>query len=164
MQETQETRVPSLIRKIPWSKKCQPTSVFLPGRPHGPGAWHVLGSQRAGHHRAVSTQSIYRLCVLFSHSVMSNSWRLHGLWPTRFLSRQQYWSGLSFPSPGDLPDPDFEIGSSEFQADFLVSESPEAVVFLISVCARYPLMKLETSHLIQPAKYLSVFTPHYLCA
>ena len=70
---------------------------------------------------------------------------------------------MPFPSPGDLPDPDFEIGSSEFQADTLLSESPEAVVFLISVCARYPLMKLKTSLLIQPAKYLSVFIPQYLC-
>ena len=27
------------------------------------------------------------------------------------FSRQEYWSGLSFPSPGDLPDPEIETGS-----------------------------------------------------
>ena len=27
------------------------------------------------------------------------------------FSRQEYWSGLSFPSPGDLPDPGIEPGS-----------------------------------------------------
>ena len=27
------------------------------------------------------------------------------------FSRQEYWSGLPFPSPGDLPDPGFEPGS-----------------------------------------------------
>ena len=30
--------------------------------------------------------------------------------------RQEYWSGLPFPSPGDLPDPRFELGSSALQA------------------------------------------------
>ena len=28
------------------------------------------------------------------------------------FSRQEYWSGLSFPSPGDLPDPGMEAGSA----------------------------------------------------
>ena len=33
------------------------------------------------------------------------------------LSRQEYWSGLPFPSPGDLPDPGIEPMSSALQAD-----------------------------------------------
>ena len=37
---------------------------------------------------------------------------------------QEYWSGLPFPSPGDLPDPGIEPGSPEFQADALTSEPP----------------------------------------
>ena len=32
--------------------------------------------------------------------------------------RQEYWSGLSFPIPGDLPDPGIEPGSSTLWADF----------------------------------------------
>ena len=40
------------------------------------------------------------------------------------FSRQEYWSGLPFPSPGDLPDPGIEPGSSAFQADALTSEPP----------------------------------------
>ena len=35
--------------------------------------------------------------------------------------RQEYWSGLSFPSPGDLPDPGVKSGSPELQADSLPS-------------------------------------------
>ena len=35
---------------------------------------------------------------------------------------QQYWSGLPFPSPGELPDPGIESGSPAFQADALPSE------------------------------------------
>ena len=37
------------------------------------------------------------------------------------FSRQEYWSGLPFPSPGDLPDPGVEPGSPALQADALPS-------------------------------------------
>ena len=40
------------------------------------------------------------------------------------FSRQEYWSGLSFPSPGDLPDPGMEPQSPTLQADALPSEPP----------------------------------------
>ena len=39
------------------------------------------------------------------------------------FSRQEYWSGLPFPSPGDLPDPVIEPGSPTLQADALPSET-----------------------------------------
>ena len=38
--------------------------------------------------------------------------------------RQEYWSGLSFPSPGDLPHPLIEPGSPTLQADSLPTEPP----------------------------------------
>ena len=44
--------------------------------------------------------------------------------PFMGFSRQEYWSGLPFPSPGDLPDPGIEPGSPAFQADTLTSEPP----------------------------------------
>ena len=40
------------------------------------------------------------------------------------FSRQGYWGGLPFPSPGDLPDPGIEPGSPTLQADALLSEPP----------------------------------------
>ena len=40
------------------------------------------------------------------------------------FSRQEYWSGLPFPSPGDLPNPGIEPGSLALQADALPSEPP----------------------------------------
>ena len=40
------------------------------------------------------------------------------------FSRQEYWSGLPFPSPGDLPDPGIEPRSPALQADSLLSELP----------------------------------------
>ena len=40
------------------------------------------------------------------------------------FSRQEYWSGLPFPSPGDLPDPGIEPMSPTLQADALTSAPP----------------------------------------
>ena len=40
------------------------------------------------------------------------------------FSRQEYWSGLPFPSPQDLPDPGIEPRSPTLQADTLLSEPP----------------------------------------
>ena len=40
------------------------------------------------------------------------------------FSKQEYWSGLPFPSPGDLPDPGIEPRSPALQADALPSEPP----------------------------------------
>ena len=40
------------------------------------------------------------------------------------FSRQEYWSGLPFPSPGDLLDPGIESRSPTLQADALPSEPP----------------------------------------
>ena len=44
--------------------------------------------------------------------------------PSMGFSRQEYWSGLPFPSPGDLPNPGIKPGSPTFQADALTSEPP----------------------------------------
>ena len=38
------------------------------------------------------------------------------------FSRQEYWSGLPFPSPGDLSDPGFKLRSPAMQADSLPTE------------------------------------------
>ena len=38
------------------------------------------------------------------------------------FSRQEYWSGLPFPSPGDLPDPGIKFRSPVLQADALPSK------------------------------------------
>ena len=42
--------------------------------------------------------------------------------PSMGFSRQEYWSGLPFPSPRDLPDPGIEPRSPTLQADALPSE------------------------------------------
>ena len=60
---------------------------------------------------------------------MSDSVQHDGLYPARLLcpwgfSRQEYWSGLPCPPPGDLPNPEIKPRSSALQADSLPSEPP----------------------------------------
>ena len=62
------------------------------------------------------------LCAVLSHSVVSDSSQPHGLQPAGLLcpwgfSRQEYWSGLPCPPPGDLPNPGIAL-----QVDPLLSE------------------------------------------
>ena len=40
------------------------------------------------------------------------------------FSRPEYWSGYSFPSPGDLPNPGIKPSSPALQADSLPAEPP----------------------------------------
>ena len=63
-------------------------------------------------------------CAVLSRSVVSNSLRPHGLQPARLpcpwgFPRQEYWSGLPCPPPGDLPNSGIEPRSPALQADSL---------------------------------------------
>ena len=57
-----------------------------------------------------------QLCPMLCHPMDRQA-----LWSMGF-PRQEYWSGLLFPSPGDLPDPGIRLGSPALQADSLPSE------------------------------------------
>ena len=66
--------------------------------------------------------------LLFSHEVMSNPatpWTVASQVPlsTEF-PRQEYWSGLPFPSPGELPDPGIEQMSPALAGIFFTTEPP----------------------------------------
>ena len=68
---------------------------------------------------------------------MSNTLPPHGLVALQTLlfmefSRQEYWRGLPFPSPGDLPDSGIEPGSPAWQADALPSELLDTLSMRIS--------------------------------
>ena len=53
------------------------------------------------------------------------------------FSRQEYWSALSFPSPGDLPNPGIEPGSPTLEADSLRSE-PTGEALQVTTNIYYP--------------------------
>ena len=58
------------------------------------------------------------------------------------FSRQEYWSGLPFHSPGDLPDLGIEPGSPTLQADSLPSESPALVAWISRILYKCEVRKL----------------------
>ena len=59
------------------------------------------------------------------------------------FSRQEYWSGLPFPSPGDLPDPGIELGSPALGAQSLSHwtkrEVPVSVLYCVHLCMKCSL-------------------------
>ena len=69
------------------------------------------------------------------------------------FSRPEYWSGLPFPSPGDLPDPGMESRSPALQVDSLPAESQEKTVLLI-VGYKYAYLRVRAGFYIH--KGLSV--------
>ena len=92
---------------------------------------------------------------------MTDSLRPHGLpwksitWTVAYqaslsmgFSRQEYWSGLPFPSPGDLPDPGIEPMSPALQADalpsdpFFTSEPPGMLPLVVRIRQSMHLRKI----------------------
>ena len=65
--------------------------------------------------------------------------------PSMGFSRQECWSGLPFPSPGDLPDPGLEPRSPALQADALPSKPPGNLVIIITL--------FKSNHIVPP-KYI----------
>ena len=53
------------------------------------------------------------------------------------FSRQEYWSGLPFSPPGNLPDPGIEPGSPTLQADSLLSEPSGKSMIILT----FPVIK-----------------------
>ena len=70
------------------------------------------------------TQSCLTLCNPMGYSPLGSS--VHG------FSRQEYWSGLPYPSPRDLPYPGIEPRSPALQADSLPSETPVGKIILFN--------------------------------
>ena len=57
------------------------------------------------------------------------------------FSRQEYWSGVPFPSPGDLPNPGIKPGSPALQADALPSEPPGKPSMDMSLSKRWEVVE-----------------------
>ena len=111
------THSSTLAWRIPWTKE--------------PGRLQSMGSQRVGHDwvtslsLSLSSIQISMCLVAQSCPTLCNpvDCNLPGS-PSMGFSRQEYWSGSPFPSPGDLSNPGIKPGSPAFQADALTSEPP----------------------------------------
>ena len=76
--------------------------------------------------------------------------------PSMGFSRQECWSGLPFPSPGDLPDPGIKSGSPTLQADTLPSEPLGKLVPIRSHCLFLP-------PILSPTQLLIYFLSLHIC-
>ena len=72
------------------------------------------------------------------------------------FSRQEYWSGLPFPSPGDLPDSGIEPGSPTLQADALPSEPPGKPISFIKNTSCFPIALLLSFFLRKKTYWLGM--------
>ena len=110
-----------------FEKKSHPDS---PHPPHAHTAYHVELALM-GWSWAMSVWKSYA-CMERDEKLVAQSrptlwdpmdYSLQAPLPMEFY-RQEYWSGYSFPSPGDLPDPGTEPRSPALQADSLLSKPP----------------------------------------
>ena len=75
--------------------------------------------------------------------------------PAMGFSRQEYWSGLPFPSPGDLPDPGIEPASPELAGSFFPPKPPGKPVYVI-VCVQ---IYTNTHYSSLPTRYTVYSVP-----
>ena len=85
------------------------------------------------HKRVIITMSrwVYDICRIKLHDVLSCVWLFGTPWIVAHqvplsmgFSRQGYWSGVSFPPPGDLPDPGIQPTSPSLVGGFFTTEPP----------------------------------------
>ena len=119
--------------KIPWTEE--------PGRLQSMGSLRVDTTKRLHFHFSLSCvckRGIYFRALV--HKFVERKVKVKSLsrvrlfvtpWtvayhasPSMGFSRQEYWSGLPFPSPGDLPNPGIKPGSPALQTDALPSKLP----------------------------------------
>ena len=96
--------------------------------------------------------------------------------PSMGFSRQEYWSGLPFPSPGDIPDPGIKSGSPTLRVDALTSEPPEKPttyefpvtqpvldrdkIFMTSIlCVSMPLIEAEGMVAVEIVSWTEIQPP-----
>ena len=85
--------------------------------------------------------------------------------PSLEFSRQKYWSGLLFSSPGDLPNSGIKPGSPSFQADALTSEPPGKPrtwkhfhLYKNKMCSLWIFLKtIISQHFLIPSKLIFPF-------
>ena len=88
------------------------------------------------------TSQTVRFTELWVLSHFSRVWLFATLWAVALqaplsmgLSLQKFWSGLPFPSQGDLPDPGIEPRPPALQADSLPSEPPPYACIFAFLCS-----------------------------
>ena len=135
-------RVFSMTSVFSWQNSVSlwPASFFTP-RPNLPVIPGISWLPTVAFKSPVNEKDIFFGCwvKLLSHvRLFATPWTVARQAPLSMeFSRQEYWSGLPFPSPGYLPNPRIEPGSPALQADALSSEPPGKVLVMYN-----PYLKL----------------------
>ena len=80
----------------------------------------------------------HKVNLLSRVQLFATAWTIaHQAPPSMEFSRQEYWSGLPFPSPGDLLNPGIKPWSHALWADALPSEPPENMVGVMVVIVTF---------------------------
>ena len=103
------------VSKIPWRMQWQPTPGFLPGKPHRQKSLrsYVYEVSKSQIWQALNNNSyyyqVYELSCFNHVQLFVTHWTAACQAPLSMgFSRQEYWSGLPCPPPGDIPDPVIE--------------------------------------------------------
>ena len=76
--------------------------------------------------------TIYMIQFLSHVQLFATAWTIACQAPLSLgFPRQEYWSGLPFPSPGALPNPETEPESPALEVDFLSTEPPEKLTCIV---------------------------------
>ena len=165
---TSDSLVPKscLTLATPWTAARQAPPLWdFPGKSTGAG-WRFLlqgifPTQGSNAHLLLGRWTLYHwategaLFITWSEvaqSCLTLCDPLRLLCPWDF-SRQEYWSGLPFPSPGDLPDPGIEPGSPALQAEAFTVWVSHLVPSLAWICL-YPRFSMVT-HIVFVIIFLS---------
>ena len=91
---------------------------------------------------------IYQCQLLSCVQLFATPWTIAHQAPLSMeFSRQEYWNGLPFPPPGDLPDPGVEPRSLALQTDSLLSEPP----------GKHTSIRLTKIKKTNPTKYRQIY-------
>ena len=81
------------------------------------------------HYISIELQVLFLFLVTQLYRLLATPWAVVQQAPLSMeFFRQEYWSGLPFPSPENLPNPGIEPRSPALQADYLPSETPEKTI------------------------------------
>ena len=122
-----ETWVQSLGQENPLEKGMATHASIL--------AWEISWTQEPGRLQSIP---IHFSCV----QLFVTLWTIaHQALLSVGFSRQEYWSGLPFPSPGDSPDPGIKPGSPALQADSLSFEPPGKPISYLKIHSCHVLLQ-----------------------
>ena len=141
--------------KLPETIPCPLSPVCGKMTFHETGLWCQKDWRHADYFSKIAELFLLLKCLLLSCvQLFATPWIIVHQAPLSMgFPRQEYWSGLPFPSPGDTPDPGMELSSPALQANSLPSEPLGKPYFTTYMCINV-LFFFENGYTIYPFGYL----------